>query len=209
MARIITADQSNPTEEVVRATAEVLLGGGVVVLPTDSVYGLACAATPNNPAHDRIFAAKQRERTQTLPWFLADPVDLDAVAINVLPVARRLAAEHWPGALTLVVEAALGIPSEYVAPTSTGHRTLAVRVPGSPLVRSIVRACWVSLAQTSANLHGEPAATCVGDLSDELLAKVDLVVDAGPAPLSISSTIVDVTTTAPRILRQGAVSVVL
>ena len=90
MGRVMQASQDNPSAEALDAAAEILKNGGVIVSPTDSVYGLVCAATTGNPAHQRIFAIKNRPATQTLPLFVADPEDLLRFAATIRPCETRL-----------------------------------------------------------------------------------------------------------------------
>ena len=113
MGSVLVSSQTDPSPEVVARVAESLRDGGVAVLPTDSVYGICCAATPGNPGHARIFDIKRRERTQTLPWFVADASDLARYGRDVSAWALRLAERHWPGALTIVVRASDEVPPEY------------------------------------------------------------------------------------------------
>lgn len=195
-------DQTNPTRDVLYAAAEVLRAGGVLVMPTDSVYGIGCAAVAHNPAHERIFAIKRRQRSQTLPWLVADPSDLERYGRDVPAWARRLAEAHWPGALTLVVRASEAVPAEYAAHDGT----IALRVPDSQLVRTLAREVG-PLATTSANTHGEAAATSGANVEARIADAVDLVLDAGPAPVGVASTVVDATGEEPRVLRQGAIVV--
>ena len=205
MGEVLRCSQRRPSAQVVARVADVLASGGVVVLPTDSVYGLCCAAQEGNPAHGRIFAMKGRDRAQTLPWFVADAADLLAYGRDVPGWALRAAEAFWPGALTLVVRASAAVPAEYAQPGRDGEpATIALRVPGSPLVRAVVRELGSPLAQTSANTHGLAAATSGADVEPVLAAAADLVVDAGPAPLAQASTIVDATGPEPRVLREGA-----
>lgn len=205
MPSVMAVSQESPSPEAVARATEVARSGGVLVLPTDSVYGLACAAIPDNPAHRRIFDIKRRDLTQTLPWFVADAADLDAFGEDVPDWARRLARACWPGALTIVVRASSAVPPEYAQNGPDGP-TIALRVPGSELCRQIVRAAGVPLAQTSANTHGMPAATSASGLEPAVADAADLVLDAGPAPVGVASTIVDATGEAPRVLRAGAIS---
>ena len=205
MGAILATSQTSPSSETVERAAEVLRSGGVAVLPTDSVYGICCAATPGNPAHERIFDIKHRDRAQTLPWFVADAADLAVYGRNVPEWALRLAERYWPGALTIVVRASDAVPPEYAQP-GEGGATIALRVPDSPLDRAIVRAVGAPLAQTSANTHGAPAATSGAGLESAIVDAVDLVLDAGAAPVGVASTIVDATGVEPRVLRAGALT---
>jgi L-threonylcarbamoyladenylate synthase len=200
MGYVRVVDQNNPDEEALTLAAEVLKDGGVLVMPTDSVYGIGCVATPDNPGHERIFEIKHRERTQTLPWLIADARDLDRFSQNGPAWAYRLVDAYWPGALTLVVRATGQVPSEYVA----ANGTLAIRVPDSEFVRELARRLG-PLATTSANTHGEAAATSGSGIEDRIVKEADLTLDAGAAPVAIASTIVDCTGDKPKVLREGAI----
>ncbi|MBP3884554.1 MAG: peptide chain release factor N(5)-glutamine methyltransferase [Olsenella sp.] len=203
MEKVVTVDQDDPAEDVVRRAARALERGGVIVVPTDSVYGIGCAATPANPGHARTFQIKERDRRQTLPWLIADHQDLARFGANVPVWAYRLAEQCWPGALTLVVRASEAVPVEYVLPDAG---TIALRLPDSNLVRALARSVGCPLAITSANVHGEAAATEGSGVDSRLVLLADLVLDGGPAPLAVSSTIVDCTGEEPVILREGAIS---
>ena len=202
MGSVRVVDQQRPDAVVLCETAHLLRAGGVLVMPTDSVYGIGCAAMPANPAHERVFAIKLRDRAQTLPWLVADVADLSRYGRDVPAWAEDLARAHWPGALTLVVRASSAVPAEYRA----ANGTLALRVPDSNLVRALAREVG-PLAVTSANTHGEAAATSGAGVEARIVEAADLTLDAGPAPVGVASTIVDATSSIPRILRQGAIEV--
>lgn len=203
MSSVMEVSQEVPSEAAVARTAAVLQTGGVIVMPTDSVYGIACAATEGNPGHARIFELKQRPRTQTLPWLVADAEDLERYGSNVPVWARDLAQRWWPGALTLVVQASPEVPAEYRQAESG---TIALRLPGSPLMVAVMRRTGTPLANTSANTHGAAAATSGHGVEPRIVEGVDLLLDAGPAPIAVASTIVDCSAAGPRILRAGAIS---
>lgn len=202
MGSVRVVDQQVPDAGVLSEAVHLLRTGGVLVMPTDSVYGIGCAATPANPAHERVFAIKLRDRAQTLPWLVADVADLARYGRDVPEWAEDLARAHWPGALTLVVRASEVVPAEYRA----ADDTLALRVPDSNLVRALAREVG-PLAVTSANTHGEAAATSGAGVEARIVQAADLTLDAGPAPVGVASTIVDATSSVPRILRQGAIEV--
>lgn len=207
--KTVTVDPQAPDEATVSRVADVLEAEGVVALPTDSVYGLACIVAPQNPAHRRIFQIKGRDLRQTLPWFVSREGGLERWGRDVPDYALRLAERFWPGALTLVVAAAEDIDPEYLQaadpldPSRGG--TVALRAPGSEFIEALLRELDAPLAQTSANPHGAPAATSAETLDAALVREVDLVVDGGPSPLAQASTIVDCTGAAPRVLREGAI----
>ncbi|MBR3157488.1 MAG: threonylcarbamoyl-AMP synthase [Atopobiaceae bacterium] len=202
MGAVLCVNQDNPQEDVLCEAERVLGSYGVLVMPTDSVYGIGCAATPENPAHERIFSIKHRDRGQTLPWLVADVADLLRYGRDVPSWAKDLARDYWPGALTLVVWASSEVPPEYRAQNGT----IALRVPDSNLVRELVRRVG-PLATTSANTHGADAATSGAGVEKRIVAEADLTLDAGPAPVGVASTIVDATGSLPRILRQGAIMI--
>ncbi len=201
--KVVEVDQAVPDAAAVRRGGNVLLAGGVVVVPTDSVYGIGCAATPHNPGHARTFAIKHRDLAQTLPWLVADAEDLDRFGRDVPAWAYRLAQRWWPGALTLVVRASAAVPAEYVR---TADGTIALRLPDSNLVRALARHVGCPLAITSANTHGEAAATSGSGLEERIVREADLTFDAGPAPIAVASTIVGCTGEEPVVYREGAIS---
>lgn len=200
MGSVVAVDQNYPQHDVLNEAVRVLRGGGVLVMPTDSVYGIGCAATPHNPAHERIFRIKHRDRKQTLPWLVADPSDVLVYGCDVPAWMERLAHELWPGALTLVVAASDAVPEEYRA----ANGTIALRVPDSDLVRSLAREVG-PLATTSANIHGEEAATSGAGVQRSIIEAADLTLDAGPAPLAIPSTIVGCEDGVLKVYREGAI----
>ena len=202
MGNIVQVNQESPREEALREAASVLAADGVLVMPTDSVYGIGCAATPNNAGHERIFTIKQRDRAQTLPWLVADAADLARFAADVPPYALALARRFWPGALTLVVRASAEVPPEYRA----ADGTIALRCPNSNLVRELVRRVGAPLATTSANTHGMAAATTGSGIEERIVAASNLTLDAGPAPVGVASTIVSCLAAKPQVLREGALS---
>ncbi len=178
-------------EDGVAAAVEVLCGGGVVIVPTDTVYGVACH--PDFPeALERIRAMKGRDA--------AKPFQLLAASVEAVwkdgamrsAEAERLAT-HWPGALTLVL------------PTSKGHPE-GYRVPDEPLLQRLLTQCGGLLRCTSVNLSGEPPARDAQEAVEALGAAVDLVLDGGAAKLGTSSTVAQLTEDgAVRVLRQGEV----
>lgn len=202
MGAVVSVSQDKPAIDVVSRAAFCLTNQGVLVMPTDSVYGIGCAALPNNPAHLRIFEIKHRDVAQTLPWLVADVNDLDRYGVDVPAWAHAMARRFWPGALTLVVKASPEVPPEY---QRQGDQTIALRCPDSNLVRTLARMVGVPLATTSANTHGAPSATSGSSVEPRIVQEANLTLDAGPAPLAVASTIVDCTSDRPRILREGAI----
>jgi L-threonylcarbamoyladenylate synthase len=176
----------------------LLRAGEPIAFPTDTVYGVGAAAL-NAAAVARLYTVKRRPLTQAIPLLIADEADLPLVADEVTPTARRL-ARLWPGALTLVVMAALGLPSELLA----GGATVAVRLPDHMWLRALMRALGMPLAATSANLHRGRDPRTAADVAAQLGGALPLVVDGGPTPGPLPSTIVDCVGDEPRLLRAGA-----
>ena len=198
--RIVACNQQEPSPEVLSDAAQVLRGGGVVVMPTDSVYGIGAAALPANPGHRRIFDIKRRDLAQTLPLLVADASELGRLAQGVPAWAHKLAERLWPGALTLVLNASAEVPEEY----RRANGTVALRVPDSKLVRSLAREVG-PLAVTSANTHGMPAPATSDDIERRIAELADLTLATGPTPAGEASTIVDCTGAEPKVVRLGAV----
>jgi tRNA threonylcarbamoyl adenosine modification protein (Sua5/YciO/YrdC/YwlC family) len=191
-----------PPRDLVGRVARALDAGQVAVLPTDTVYGVACsvAACPDGAA--ALFAIKRRDPRKAIPWLVGDPSDLARFGSAVPAYAERLARALWPGALTLVVRAAACVPDAYRGPGGT----VALRVPDAALVRALARACGGALAVTSANTSGLPAPTSFDQVERRIVAEAATAVDAGPCPGGVASTIVDCTGPGPRVLRAGALS---
>ena len=201
MGDVRRVSQTAPDERTIAEAAGVLAFGGVVVMPTDSVYGIGCAAFAGNPGHERIFTIKRRERSQTLPWLVADFDDLNRYAAGIDSRALEMALRWWPGALTLVVNASEEVPAEYRGTDGT----IALRMPDSNLVRALARKAGAPLATTSANTHGEAAATSGASVEERIVREADLTLDAGPAPVGVASTIVSLVDKDVRVLREGAI----
>ncbi len=178
--------------EVIAEASGILLRGGVVILPTDTVYGIACH--PDFPeALKRIYRIKSRDAGKPVA-FLADSPEAPVLhGAHLSAAARAFAARFWPGALTIVADC--------------GETTEGFRVPDRDLTREIIAACGGLLRVTSANPSGEPAAATVDDRSVQVIADLcDLVVDDGPAYSGVASTVVRDAADGWRILREGGVT---
>jgi L-threonylcarbamoyladenylate synthase len=190
----ITSDQR---EHAVEQAALRLRAGELVVLPTDTVYGVAADAfNPQGTA--RVFAAKRRERTFPLPVLLRSPKQLLGLCTTVPDTAERLMAAYWPGPLTMV------LPSDPNLRWDLGRAegTVAVRMPLDPVALDVIRAVG-PLAVTSANRAGQPAATTAAEALEQLGDEVPLYLDDGERRELAPSTIVDLTRRHPHVLRAG------
>jgi L-threonylcarbamoyladenylate synthase len=190
----------NDDDAVARAVA-VLRGGGVVAIPTETVYGLAAdVAAPDAIA--RVYAIKGRPAEHPLIVHVHDVDALDGYVAEITPALRALAARFWPGPLTAIVARGPRTPA-YV---TGGQDTVAVRVPEHPLARAILRAFGGALAAPSANRFGRISPTTAEHVRADLGDDADLIVDGGPARVGVESTIVDLTGAVPAVLRAGAIT---
>jgi len=172
-----------------------------VAIPTDTLYGLA-ADVFNTAALDRIFAIKGRSDDLALPVLVRGWDQLEMVAENTPPKTRALAERFWPGALTLVVQKANGLPDRLTA----GGPTVAVRMPGHPVPIELTNGLGGPITGTSANISGGADLLTLDELSSQLGERVDLIVEKGPTPKGTASTIVDIISGKPKLLREGAIS---
>jgi len=180
--------------------AAALRAGGIVAYPTETFYGLG-ALWSREEALRRLARAKLRPEGKPLPLLAADRAQVAEVAAGLGPLAERLAARFWPGPLTLVLPAAPGVPEGVTG----GTGTVGVRIPGSRTARDLAAAAGGALVSTSANLSGGRPPVDPSEIDPEILARIDGVLDAGPAPGGLASTVVEVGEGAPRLLRAGAV----
>lgn len=187
------------TKDVLDDAAEVVAHGGVIVLPTDTVYGIGCAYD-NAASIEKIFDIKHREPTKSIAVLIAD---LDQVALltdDFTVEARALAEKFWPGGLTLVVAKRSGLPANLSL-----FPTIGVRIPDHELTRALIRRTG-PLAMTSANLSGEKAACSLGEIPVSWTEQIDALYDGGVVRGGVASTVVDCTGVALRILREGALT---
>ena len=203
---------SDPHPLAIRDAAQVLTAGGLILTPTETVYGIGVAIGAYASSGDevpapetgygRIFTLKRRDVRQTVPWLVAGERDLDAFGVDVPEGVHVLARAFWPGALTLIVKASDRVPRFMRA----ADGTVALRASASPVVQALVRACGSPLAVTSANTHGAPAPASFAQVEDRILAGVDAAIDAGETVCHDASTIVSLLDGELDIIRQGALS---
>jgi len=178
---------------------EILKVGGLVALPTDTVYGLGALAF-DGLAVESIYAAKARPVEKAIPVLVGDLADLAKVTLTIPEMASRLADRFWPGPLTLVVPRHPRLP-EAVSATST----VAVRLPDHPAARALLRLAG-PMAVTSANLSGQPSPSTAEEVFAQLGGRIALILDGGKTPGGIPSTLVDCTGSEPKLLREGPIS---
>jgi len=199
VADVFDCSDPDQREAGLTAAAGALSRGELVLLPTDTVYGVAADAfTP--AAVTRLLAAKNRGRNMPVPVLIGEASTLAGLVVSIPPLAHSLAEAFWPGGLTLVVEHAPSLAWDL----GEAEGTVAVRLPDDDVARALLRRTG-PLAVSSANRSGRPAATNADEARYQLGEHAAVVLDGGPRTSTVSSTIVDCTAPTPRVLRLGAV----
>lgn len=198
ITRVLAANSPSAVEEA----AKVIREGGLVALPTDTVYGVG--ADPFNPgAVDKIFAAKGRAVEKAIPVLLSDVQQLSLVAEHYPPALKNVAEKFWPGGITVILPKSPKVPDV----VTSGGPTIAVRIPNHPVALALIRAVGGALATTSANRSGRPSPKTAEEVRSELEGAIDVILDGGRVPGGVESTVIDLTRDVPVVLRQGAISV--
>ncbi len=200
--RVIPVHPEQPEPDIIRQAADILRAGGLVAFPTETVYGLGANALDAG-AIARIYEAKGRPANNPLIVHIAYIEQLEQVAIDIPEVARRLAAAFWPGPLTLVMKRHARIPES----VSLGRDTVAVRLPSHPVAHALIEAAGVPVVAPSANRFTRPSATSAEHVRSDLDGGVEIILDGGPTPIGVESTVLDVTHDPPLLLRPGGVPV--
>ena len=183
-------------DEAVRA----LQGGQLVAFPTDTVYGVSCDIWQPE-AVARLYWAKRRPRSMAIPVLLSSTEHVRRVATDLPGCFELVAARFWPGGLTLILPRHPDVPDIL----SAGKTTIAVRMPDHPLALRLIEMMGGALAVTSANLSGRPASKTAREALDDLDGRVAILLDGGGCPGGVASTIVDLASDPPRLLREGAI----
>lgn len=198
MTQVLELDPERPQQEAIELAASIIRNGGLVAFPTETVYGLGADAVNENAVR-KIFEAKSRPADNPCIVHVDSRDMLDRVAGNVGAKAERLIHKFWPGPLTLVLER-----KPEVAPSvSAGLSTVAVRMPGNRIALDLIRAARTPVAAPSANASGRPSPTTAAHVLEDLCGRIDLILDGGTTKIGIESTVLDVTTDPPVILRPG------
>ncbi len=196
MNTIVFHPESDPN--AVRDAAAILRRGGLLGIPTETVYGLGADAL-NEDAVSRIFLAKGRPQDNPLIIHVPDASWLERYCRSVPPAAYQLAERFWPGPLTMI------LPRRDIVPLQTtgGLETVGVRCPNHPVTLAIIEAAGVPIAAPSGNTSGRPSPTTAAHMIEDMDGRIDGIVDGGPCTVGVESTIIDLTVTPPRLLRPG------
>jgi L-threonylcarbamoyladenylate synthase len=197
---VVRCLQGTDMAAAVEAAARVIRDGGIIVAPTDTIYGLGCNASDEN-AVERIFTLKHRSDLKSALVLVADEASAWELAAGVPDAARRLAEKYWPGPLTMIFRAKQKM-NRWIVPAAG---TIAIRVPGHEFSRKLQAMAGTPVLSTSANLSGTATPSRFTDLRGLFDGKVDLMVDGGDAVTALPSTVVDVSGGEAVIVREGAI----
>lgn len=198
---VIGVDPVHPEPAVIERAAKLLRNGDIIVFPTETVYGLGADAF-QPAALERIFAAKGRPFSDPLIVHIADEYTLELLTTAVPEQAKWLAKKFWPGPLTLILPRGSRVPHLVTA----GLETVAVRMPRHPLALALIRTLGSPIAAPSANRFMHVSPTTAQHAFVDLAGRVPLILDAGPCEIGVESTVLDLCSETPRILRPGGVS---
>jgi len=187
--KILKIDANNINSDDISFAASVLANGGLVIIPTETVYGIA-ANLKNQKAIERLSAIKERSQDKPFSLHIANKEEIETFASQIPPAAYKLANKFWPGPLTLILQAKDG-------------GTVGMRLPDNRIAREIIAQAAVPVICPSANLCGRPAPIGFSDAIKDLEGRVDLAIDAGRTTLGVESTIVDLTVEPPKVIREG------
>jgi len=202
-AEIIKINNSEPEPSLIAYVAEKIRSGDVLGMPTDTFYGLA-ADPLNLRAVDRIYEIKSRSRHKPLSLLIESIDHAEELTKDLPGEFYALARKFWPGPLTLIVKAGSRLPLKVTA--NTGN--VAIRVPSAAIPVAVIRTSGYPITATSANLHGGPECTTAEAVRDQLRDRLPAIIDGGPSPRSMASTIVDLSVEMGswHIQREGAIS---
>ena len=187
--------------ETPQIAADIIKKGGLVAIPTETVYGLGANGL-DEQAVTKIFEAKGRPQDNPLILHVAEPAEMEKFCHHIPKSAYLLAKKFWPGPLTMVLPARDIVPRR----TTAGLDTVAVRCPDNDTTRQIIRLSGVPIAAPSANISGKPSTTTAQHVFHDHNGKIDAIVDGGPCRVGVESTIVDLTDERPRLLRPGGIT---
>ena len=186
------------TEKELDTAAAILRAGGLVGIPTETVYGLGANGL-NGEAVRHIFEAKGRPQDNPLILHVPDASWLERYCRNVPASAYLLAERFWPGPLTMILPRRANVPNV----TTGGLDTVGVRCPNHPLTLEVIRRADIPVAAPSGNTSGRPSPTCAQHMWEDMNGKIDAILDGGPCGVGVESTIIDLTCRPPRLLRPG------
>lgn len=200
--KIVQVDPLHPDMAIIAYAARLIQKGQLVVFPTETVYGLGANALQSQ-AIEGIFVAKGRPYSDPLIIHIAERSTFESLTVDVPPIAHKLMEVFWPGPLTLILSAGPRVPSLITA----GLPTVAIRMPSHPIALALIRAAELPIAAPSANRFMHVSPTTAQHVLADLNGQVPLILDGGPCEVGVESTVLDLCSTRPTILRPGGVSI--
>ncbi len=199
--KIIKIDRKNPEKELLAEAGRLLREGALVAFPTETVYGLGGNGLQGDVAA-RIYAAKGRPSDNPLIVHIAEIEALKVLAVDIPPLAYKLAERFWPGPLTMILKKSAVVPYT----TTGGLDTVAIRMPSDEIAREIIRISGTYIAAPSANLSGRPSPTKAEHVIEDLSGRIEMIVDGGASDIGLESSIIDLSGDVPVILRPGFIT---
>lgn len=199
---IIKIEDINTEKQKIKKASEIIKTGGLVAFPTETVYGLGANAL-DEEAVLKIFKAKGRPSDNPLIVHISDIEQIDQLVKKVPEKAKILMEKFWPGPLTLLFEKSDKVPLK----TSGGLNTVAIRMPDNEIALDLIRQSRLPIAAPSANTSGRPSPTSASHVKEDLDGKIDMIIDGGNTGVGLESTVLDISTDIPTILRPGAITI--
>ena len=200
--KIIQINRENFTDEELFEAAEILRKGGLVAIPTETVYGLGANALDES-ASKKIYEAKGRPSDNPLIAHISCMDEIAALVKEIPEAGKKLAEKYWPGPLTMI------FPKKDIVPygTTGGLETVAIRMPSDPVANRLIKLAGVPVAAPSANTSGRPSPTKAEHVVEDMNGKIEMIIDSGEVGIGVESTIVDVSGDVPMLLRPGAITI--
>ncbi|OLS01817.1 L-threonylcarbamoyladenylate synthase [Tissierella creatinophila] len=199
--KIIKIDKDNFNQEDLNKAAKIIKANGVVAFPTETVYGLGANGL-NPEAVKKIYRAKGRPSDNPLILHIGEVSQLDDLVEEITEEATKCIEEFWPGPITIILKRKKVVPDIITA----GLDTVAVRMPESSIARTLINLAKVPIAAPSANLSGRPSPTSAGHVIEDMMGKIDMIIDGGETGIGIESTVLDLSGSTPIILRPGGIT---
>jgi len=201
MKNIIKINNLTPEPELISDAAAILQNGGVIGYPTETVYGIGCNAF-DEKAVNRIYDLKHRDKSNALIIIAADIIQISDIVQSIPEQAEKLIDNFWPGPLTMVFEMSKTLKDFPFGKS----KTIAIRIPDCPICLSLLKISGFPIVSTSANISGQPAASKASEVYSYFGKQLDLIIDGGETPSHEPSTVIDITKTPARMIREGAIT---
>nr|WP_300006092.1 L-threonylcarbamoyladenylate synthase [Tissierella sp.] len=199
--KIINIDKENFKEEELREAANIIKRGGIVAFPTETVYGLGANGLDEEAVRN-IYRAKGRPSDNPLILHIGEVDQLESLVEEVTKTALKCIENFWPGPLTIILKRKKLVPDIITA----GLETVAIRMPENSIARALINLAKLPIAAPSANLSGRPSPTSGAHVVEDMLGKIEMIIDGGSTGIGLESTVLDLSTSIPTILRPGAVT---